>query len=500
MRTTILRRTAAGLLMILLTVTAAAAQQPSTPSTTESTEARIRALEELVARLSASGAASATTPATGTKTDELAVVEALASKLEDLDQQLRVLQRKLEIEKEQATEKAKVTPTVVAGREGYAVKSADGDFQLKFRGYVQADGRFVGDSDGTSGPTNFVLRRVRPVLEATAFKLFDFKLMPDFGQGTTSLQDAYADLKFVPWLKVRAGKFKGPFGLERLESATELTFVERGTPTNIAPNRVQAFGDLAHERISYAVGIFNGVVDGGSTDTDDHSGKDVEGRVFFLPFKKAKSETFQQLGLGVAGSDGSQRGTLTTPNLPTYKTAAQQTFFKYRSDGTATGTTFADGQHWRFGPQAYYYVGSVGFLTEYYVSSQRVRLGTKGADVQSAAWQVSGQWALTGEKESYRGIVSPRRNFDRQTGGWGGFELTARVGQQTIDDTAFPVFANPSAAARAALDSVVGVNWFVNKFVKLTGQYENINFDGGAPNGGDRSAERGVFTRVQFAF
>ena len=39
---------------------------------------------------------------------------------------------------------------------------------------------------------------MRPVLEATAFKLFDFKLMPDFAGGTTVLQDAYADLKFVP--------------------------------------------------------------------------------------------------------------------------------------------------------------------------------------------------------------------------------------------------------------------------------------------------------------
>jgi hypothetical protein len=43
-------------------------------------------------------------------------IEQLASKIEELDQQLRVLQRKLEIDKEQAAEKAKVTPTV--GRQG----------------------------------------------------------------------------------------------------------------------------------------------------------------------------------------------------------------------------------------------------------------------------------------------------------------------------------------------------------------------------------------------
>ena len=134
-----------------------------------------------------------------------------------------MLQRKLEIDKEQAAEKAKVTPTVAAGREGYALKSADGDFQVKFRGYIQADGRFVGDNDTTSGPTTFALRRVRPVLEATAFKIFDFKLMPDFGQGQAVLYDAYADARFAPWLKLRIGKYKPQFGLERLQSATELT-------------------------------------------------------------------------------------------------------------------------------------------------------------------------------------------------------------------------------------------------------------------------------------
>src|SRR5436190_23634203 len=100
MRPTIFWRIAPGILMMFLTATAAIAQQAAPQPGAEDTEAQIRVL---------------------------------ASKLEDLDQQLRVLQRKLEIEKEQAVEKAKATPTVVAGREGFALRSADGDFQLKFR-------------------------------------------------------------------------------------------------------------------------------------------------------------------------------------------------------------------------------------------------------------------------------------------------------------------------------------------------------------------------------
>ena len=464
MRTTTLRRIAAGFLMTLTMTSAGAAQQPPADPPSE--------------------------------------LDALAARIDELDQQLRVLQRKLEIEKEQVAEKAKATPTVTAGKEGYALKSAEGDFLLKFGGYIQADGRFVGDGDTTNGPTTFSLRRVRPVLQATAFRIFDFKLMPDFGQGQTVLYDAYAEARFAPWLRLRIGKYKPPFGLERLESATELTFLERGTPTLIAPNRdlgASILGDVADERVSYAVGVFNGVVDGGNADLDDHSGKDVVARIFTLPFKKAQSDTFKGLGAGFAVSSGSQHGTLTAPNLPTYKTAAQQTSFRYRADGTGEGTTIADGAHWRVGPQGYYYVGSIGFLSEYYVSSQRVRRNTTSADVQARAWQISGVYALSGEKESYRGIV-PRQPYDRARGTWGGFELTARYGELKVDDDAVPYFANPAVAASESHDAVVGLNWYLNRFVKITGQFENIVFRGGAPNGGDRPTERGIYTRLQFAF
>ena len=79
-------------------------------------------------------------------------------------------------------------------------------------------------------------------------------------------------------------------------------------------------------------------------------------------------------------------------------------------------------------------------------------------------------------------------------------ELTARYGELKVDDNAVPYFANPATAASQARDSVVGVNWYLNRFVKITGQFENITFRGGAPNGGDRPTERGFYTRLQFAF
>jgi phosphate-selective porin OprO and OprP len=496
MRTKILRIIGAGVVVGSLIGPAAAQAQDAAP---DDPAARAATLQQRLASLKSSPPSTAEAAA-----EARAVLEALTARIEELDQQLKILERKLEIEREQAAEKAKTTPAVAVGGQGYSIKSGDGNFQIRFRGYIQSDARFVGDSDGTSGPTNFVLRRVRPVIEATAFKIFDFKLMPDFGGGTTVLQDAYADARFSSWFRIRAGKYKAPFGLSRLQSATEMTFIERGTPTLIAPNRdigVMAFGDLLGERVTYQIGVFNGVVDGGSADTDDHSGKDVVARVFAHPFRKAQSDTWKQLGVGLAVSTGSQRGTAATPNLPTYRTAAQQTFFRYRSDLTPEGTTIANGDHWRVGPQAYYYRGPVGLLAEYSVSNQKLRRGVVTGDNTATAWQLESSYVLTGENASYRG-VTPRRSFERSTGGngWGAFELIGRYGRFQVDDDVFQVFANPAASAQQADDVVGGVNWYLNRMVKITAEFETMLFDGGAPDGGDRPTERGVFTRLQFAF
>jgi phosphate-selective porin OprO/OprP len=496
MRTKILRTIGAGVVVGSLVGPATVRAQGAAP---DDPATRAATLQQLIASLKSSPPSTADGAA-----EARAVLEALTERIAELDQQLRILERKLEIEREQAAEKAKTTPAVAAGGQGYSIKSADGNFQIRFRGYIQSDARFVGDTDSTSGPSTFLLRRARPVIEATAFKIFDFKLMPDFGLGTTVLQDAYADARFASWFRIRAGKYKAPFGLSRLQSATEMTFIERGTPTLIAPNRdlgVMAFGDLLAERLTYQVGLFNGVVDGGSADIDDRSGKDIVARVFAHPFRKAQSDGWKQLGIGFAISSGSQRGTVTAPNLPTYRTAAQQPFFRYRSDLTPEGTTIADGDHWRIGPQAYYYRGPVGLLAEYYVSNQRLRRGVDTGDNTAKAWQLESSYVLTGEDASYRG-VTPRHSFERSSGGngWGAFELIGRYGHFEVDNDVFPVFANPAVAARRADDVVGGVNWYLNRMVKITAEYESILFDGGAPDGGDRPTERAILTRLQFAF
>ena len=421
-------------------------------------------------------------------------------RLDELDQKIRVLDRKNEIDKEAAAEKAKTAGQAAAGKDGFNLKSADGNFQLKLRGYVQSDGRFFQSDDQRPGTDTFTLRRVRPILEGTLYKIFDFRIMPDFGGGQTALQDAYLEARFTPAFKVRAGKFKPPVGLERLQSGTDLLFVERAFPTNLVPNRdlgVQISGDLAGGVASYAVGVFNGVLDGGSADGDTNDDKDYAARVFFLPFVKG-SGPFKNLGFGVAGSTGEQSGSVTAPNLPAFRTPGQQTFFSYRTDGTALNTVFADGDRTRFSPQAYLYTGPFGLLAEYATSKQAVRRGTVASDLEHKAWQVAASWVLAGGEPSFRS-VNPKTVFDPAAGTWGAFELAARYHKQELDDETFPTFASITSSASAAEAWAVGFNWYFNKNLRLLFDYETTSFEGGATSG-DREDEKILFSRFQIAF
>src|SRR5688572_25144525 len=106
----------------------------------------------------------------------------LRNKVQELEQQLKILQRQIELREEASAEKAKTAPVLSAGVSGFSLRSADTNFVLRLRGYVQADTRWYID-DAAAGTANdtFLMRRVRPIFEGTVFGKYDFRVMLDFG-------------------------------------------------------------------------------------------------------------------------------------------------------------------------------------------------------------------------------------------------------------------------------------------------------------------------------
>src|SRR5262245_2874220 len=91
---------------------------------------------------------------------------------------------------------------IVGFQDGFFVQSADGDNRLLFGLVTQADGRFSLD-DPKPIINTFTLRKLRPTLSGRVGRYFDFKAMPDFGNGTLVVQDAYFDIRFSTKLRVR---------------------------------------------------------------------------------------------------------------------------------------------------------------------------------------------------------------------------------------------------------------------------------------------------------
>lgn len=458
----------------------------------------LKTLGRPFARLLIATALAAAYPA---QANEATEIEKLKAQIEELDQKLRVLGRKQEIAAEEAATRQKSTPVLQASDKGFGLKSADGQFEYKLRGLVHLDYRDFGGSAFPNAVDGFTARRIRPTFEGTLFGKYGFRFTPEFGENKSAVIDAYLDLKFDPAFQIRVGKFKPFVGLERLQSGADLKFIERGyVSNNLLPNRdlgVSVYGDVLNKKLSYAVGVFNGVTDGGETTTgqDVNANKEVTARLFATPFTGSDS-VLQGLGFGIAATSGDSN--LASPasgaavGVPGYKTPGQaNNFFSYAS------RVASNGKRQRWSPQAYFYRGPFGLLAEYAeVSQGLINAATERTTAKNSAWQLAASWLLTGEDASFKG-VKPYNPFRQGgDGGWGAFELVARYQENRIDDQLPTSFRGTNYALQAK-SAAVGLNWYLNESAKLALNYERSKLYGGTLEG---KTEDFLVARYQLAF
>jgi phosphate-selective porin OprO and OprP len=494
--------------------------------------------------------------------DEQSDVSTHLQQQEQLEQRIKILERNLELKNESASTD---TPLIKAAPNGFSIASADGGNIVKLRGTLSIDGRYFTSFDDTANLTNnvvgtsayksadgFLLRKVRPYFEGTLNGIYDWRFQPEFSGGRTVVLDAYVAARLQPWLIITAGKFKNPIGLERLQTEQYNKFVELGFPSALFPNRdigLQLSGMVANGALHYAAGIYNGTIDGGSSDNNPTADADSDGkrefaaRIFTLPFTNSNNYYLRGLAIGIAGSVGSKQGNADVSTrgssfststqiisfvssntwLPTYRTAAQQAFFSYRGDNADTMTlneaAYANGDHTRWSPQAYYYYGSLGIIAEYAESKQQLNRhltsAIRSALITNKAWQVAASYFLTGEDAAYNS-ATPRRNFAIGKTGLGAWEVALRYQRLSIDGAAFASaaaandsFANPATAVRSAIGYSATINWSLNQNVRWSLEYDHTKFTGGAGISAtasvdaivvNRKPEKAFVTRFALAF
>ena len=384
-------------------------------------------------------------------------------------------------------------PVTAGWQDGFFIQSANGDFRLQIGLLVHADARFALDDTNETVTDSFLVRRARPSLRGRIGRRFEFYLNPDFAGGTLVVHDAYLDTIFSPAFRIRAGKGKTPFGMERLHSATNLLFFERALPNALVPNRdvgVQVLGDISGGLVSYLGGVMNGVADGGSGDLDASDSKDVSGRLIVRPFTKIATSPLKGLGLAVSGSRGKQTGAAALPTLRTQ--SIQQQFFAY--SGAA-----ADGVRTRFSPQVFYFYKAFGGWFEQVHTKTAIRKGAVAEDIEHDAWQLTGSYVLTGEAATDAGAgVRPRNNFDFGNGHWGAFQVAARYHALKVDDLAFTRDFVAPGSSRKVEAWTVGLNWYLTPNFRYIFNFERSVFDDNTATA--RKPENGLVFRTQVNF
>jgi phosphate-selective porin OprO/OprP len=433
--------------------------------------------------------------------------EPTTDQIEALKQQIQALTEKVDaLEQAHNSLAARETnaPFVTAGADGFSLQSADKDFILKLSGFAQVDARdYLRPAPG--GKDCFTIRRMRAIASGSVYHDFEFYLQTDFAALDTAsttndsfLQDAYVNIHHWDGLQFQIGKMKEPVSMEVMPLDQYLWFLERGFPTELAPNRdvgAEIHGHLWNGALTYQAGVFNGVPDGGSGDVEvADNDKDAVVRVIGAPFKNTQIDALQNFAFGLGSSYGLQAGTTT----PTFATVARQTFFSYSNTVSETG------QHLRLDPQGSYYWGPFCAYWEYAISDEKFHNSAgkvKNAYFENTGWDVVGSWYLTGESNVFGVLPTVAHPFRFDGSSWGALQLAARFGEISLDHAAFPSYAT-STSATGATSWSLALNWYLNHNVKCIFEYDQTSFDGGSRTRGHVTAndEMAIQGRLQFGF
>ncbi|MGZ8830619.1 MAG: porin [Thermoanaerobaculia bacterium] len=163
------------------------------------------------------------------------------------------------------------------------VKPAGRDSRLSVGGLLQAQAETGGRTDSrfTDDNDRFFLRRARINVQGRFVEDFDFRTELEVTgslAGATGLRgqltDAYVTWTRYPWLSVRAGQFKTPYGFEQLYLDSRLFTPERtfGNDRLTAGRQIglAAIGTIGEAGLlTYSAGLFNGTGTNSSLNDDD---------------------------------------------------------------------------------------------------------------------------------------------------------------------------------------------------------------------------------------
>lgn len=385
----------------------------------------------------------------------------------------------VEIAPVQSTEPAAKAALVAGWKDGFFIQSPDKAYYLRITGQIQSDLRMYGDHNDRKDIDTFLVRRARLGIEATVFDYFEFRLLPDFGQGQARIQDSYLNIHYVDCFQIQAGKFKEPVSYEELIQDRFVPTLERSLIDQIVPARdvgVMIHGrKLLDDRFDYAVGIFNG---GTNSDMDTNNAFDGAARIVARPFNSdAFHQTLHGLQIGISGTFGQEKeSTVPSP----FRTPGNVPWLQFFPAVVTYGTRT------RWTPEVSYFFRGFGCAAQFLRLDQEMRPSLLSEDIVRVPMEGTyflATYLLTGEERTtYSQAVKPLRPFhpSQPLAAPGAWELVVRVSHLRVDDRIFETgpaqLANPDNFSSRATEMTLGCNWYLNDWVRMQFNWERSWF------------------------
>jgi len=338
-------------------------------------------------------------------------------------------------------------------------------FRLEPKLKLQAD--FLGVNPRSSPDVDvFEFQRKRIGVEGRIFHDFEYEFEAELLTDQATVRDAFVNFRRFRAAEIRAGRFKMPFGYDRLLSPSRLDFVFRSIiGRELAPGReigAMVHGELLDEGLRYQAGLFRHDGDDAYRGIAPVGGPTAAFRVRLAPDRLiAFPSVLKNLEAGAAVTNGSIDDDQGRIGLRGRSVFGQSYFPRQLVNGLRR----------RLGTELGWASGPFSVQAEYArVWDQRRKQGIGGEDlpaVVSRSGYVSGAWMLTGERKA--GRVNPKKPFLQ--GGIGAIEVAARweAGHFGGDEIGFPA-TNPRAEKLAGASErawTFGINWYVNRYVKI---------------------------------
>jgi phosphate-selective porin OprO/OprP len=382
--------------------------------------------------------------------------------------------------------------------QGVRLLSPDGRYRIEFHDLTQFEGRFFGTTGSAPGDLHdsFDIPRQRLYFTGQVDKYFDFYSVLNRGYGSLDLLDSFVNFKFDPKFNIRVGRTKTPYTYEYYKIAEgDLIAPERSVFVgNLAPNRqigAMAFGRVFEERLEYAVGVFNGPH---RSFQDFNNFKNLFFFVNSKPFLHGGGDLLRQLNLGGSVNFGREDDPLEPNALHTAndETVTDNIFnvspaFLRFNNGVVEkgGTAFWSGDvAWYYRSLTALAMYNGGFITYATPAAGDVRVPFEGGSLAVTFF-------LTGEEIVTRKEVEPLRDFDWRSPlrNPGAVELYHRTAYVNAGSQVFAGgLADPALWSRNALVFDTGVNWYVNRFVRVFLDWQHSEFGSPVRVGANRFA------------